>query len=253
VSSIREVKPVDWERPRRIDVVYDSRDGITETSVEFDTIEAARDWRNEFSGACHYLLFDYLVRRGSPGVLFMYHRNRRAVLARDSTEDVNGIRINIPLSRVAGATKSQCLSFACMVSITISADPFAFNESLPSPFSDSENDTSSVGASIERSETLSTESDAEPYAVQVSIIRKDPIWDDFMSYVDKAKAATAGDTTEWPGSRVYIDYDPRNDLGQELDSTAPISLQTSVARALGLDTTKEFFCEWRLSLSKTCV
>jgi hypothetical protein len=173
----------------------------------------------------------------------MYRRNRRAVLARDSTEDVNGIRINIPLSRVAGAIKSQCLSFACMVSITICADPFSFSESLPSPAL--ENDTSSVGNPIERSDTISTENDAEPYVVQVSIIRKDPIWDDFMSYVDKAKAATAGDTTEWPGSRVFIDFDPRNDLGQEPDSTVPISLQTSVARALGLDTTKEFFCEWR--------
>jgi hypothetical protein len=65
VSSIREVKPVDWEKPRRIVVVYDSRNGITETSVEFDTIEAARDWRNEFNGPHLYLLFDCLVDEAS--------------------------------------------------------------------------------------------------------------------------------------------------------------------------------------------
>ncbi|KAI0250755.1 hypothetical protein BJV78DRAFT_1127542 [Lactifluus subvellereus] len=183
LSSIKEVKPVDWERPRHIDVVYESRDGITETSVEFDTIEAARDWRNEVKGAYLY--------------------------------DINGIRINIPLSRVAETSKSQCLSFACMVSITISPDPLASNETF---------------------------NEGEPYVVQVSIIRNDPIWDDFMSYVEKAKAAAAADTTEWPGSRVDIDFDPRADLGQEESDNSGLNrLQISVARALGLDPTKEFF------------
>jgi hypothetical protein len=50
VSTIKEVKPVDWERPRLIGVVYESSEGITEVTVEFDTIEAARDWRNEVRG-----------------------------------------------------------------------------------------------------------------------------------------------------------------------------------------------------------
>lgn len=45
------MKPVDWERPRHIGFVYESRNGIMETFVEFDTIESARDWRNEINGA----------------------------------------------------------------------------------------------------------------------------------------------------------------------------------------------------------
>lgn len=238
MSSIKEVKPVDWERPRHIDVVYDSSDGITETYVEYDTIEAARDWRNELKGTCFYVLLDCYSLTSPLGVLFLYRRNRQAVLSRDPTEDIDSIRVNIPLNRVAEAAKSQCLSFACMVSITISAEPVS-KESLTL-----ENDMSSDGAFSERSETLSTESDTEPYVVQVSIIRKDPIWDDFMSYVDKAKAATVADATEWPGSKVYLDFDS-TDFGQEgSDSTTLNSLQISVARAIGLDPTKEFFCEW---------
>ena len=45
------MKPVDWERPRHIGFVFESRNGIMETFVEFDTIESARDWRNEINGA----------------------------------------------------------------------------------------------------------------------------------------------------------------------------------------------------------
>ena len=50
VSSVKEVKPVDWEHPRIIGVVYEHSQGPVDASVEFDTIEAARDWRNELRG-----------------------------------------------------------------------------------------------------------------------------------------------------------------------------------------------------------
>ncbi|KAH9049861.1 hypothetical protein EDB84DRAFT_837422 [Lactarius hengduanensis] len=223
LSSVKEMKPVDWERPRRIGFVFEARSGLMETFVEFDTLESARDWRNEVNGA-----------------IFLYRRNRLAVLATDSNEDVNGIRINIPLHRVAAATKSQCFSFACMVSITIGADPLASNELIPTPTTES--DSSSEGNSIDRSETLTGDSDADPYTVQVSMIRKHPLWDDFMSHVESAKARAAADTTEWPGARVYVDFDPRADSGQgDSDNSGLSNLQISVSRALGLDTTNEFF------------
>lgn len=223
LSSIKEIKPVDWERPRRIGLVFEARSGLMETFVEFDTLESARDWRNELNGT-----------------IFLYRRNRLAALAMDPNEDVNGIRINIPLHRIAAATKSLCFSFACMVSITIGADPLASNELIPTPTTES--DSSSEGNSIDRSETLTGDSDADPYTVQVSMIRKHPLWDDFMSHVESAKARAAADTTEWPGARVYVDFDPRADSGQgDSDDSGLSNLQISVSRALGLDTTNEFF------------
>ncbi len=132
------------------------------------------------------------------GAMFLYRRNRRAVL--DATEDVNGIRLNIPLSRIATISKSQCLSFAWMVCITIGADNLASNGAAVTP--PVENDSLSDGT---LSEVLSNDSEGEPYVVQFAAIRKDPVWDDFMSYVEKAKVAMAADATEWPGSNVYID------------------------------------------------
>lgn len=218
LSSVKEVKPVDWEHPRLIGVVYEHSEGPIEASVEFDTIEAARDWRNELRG-----------------LMFLYRRNRRAVL--DATEDVNGIRINIPLSRIATISKSQCLTFAWMVSITIGADYLASNgTSVSSP---TENDSLSDGT---LSEVLSQDSETEPYVVQFAALRKDPVWDNFMSYVEKAKAAMAGDATEWAGSNVYIDFDPRAELDDEgSEDNGMSALQKSVSHALALDPTKEFY------------
>ncbi len=173
------------------------------------------------------------------GLIFLYRRNRRAVL--DPTEDVHGIRLNIPLSRIAATSKSQCLSFAWMVSITIGTDLPTSNGAAGAPLV--EIDSSNDGT---LSEVTSHDSEAEPYVVQFGVIRKDPVWDDFMSYVEKAKAATAADATEWIGSNVYIDFDPRADFEDDESEGNGLSvLQKSVSLALGLDPTKEFYSEWR--------
>jgi hypothetical protein len=179
------------------------------------------------------------------GLIFLYRRNRRAVL--DPTEDVHGIRLNIPLSRIAAASKSQCFSFSWMVAITIGADPVASNGSAATP--PVENDSSYDGSTL--SEVLTQDSETEPYVVQVGVIRKDAVWDDFMSYVEKAKLAMAADATEWAGANVYIDFDARADLDDEdSDDTGLSGVQKSVSRALGLDFTKEFFSEWRCFCSR---
>ncbi len=180
------------------------------------------------------------------GLIFLNRRNRRAVL--DPTEDVNGIRLNIPLSRIAANTKTLSLSFAWMISITIGADHLGSNGTAATP---AENDSLSLSDGT-LTEILSHDSEAEPYVVQFGVIRKDPVWDDFMSYVEKAKAATAADsTTEWAGSNVYIDFDPRLDLEDEgSEGNGLSSLQKSVAHALGLDPAKEFYSEWRCPCSR---
>lgn len=124
-----------------------------------------------------------------------------------------------------------------MVAITIDTSPLASNRASTLV----ENDSLSDGT---LSEVLSNDSETEPYLVQLGIIRKDPVWDDFMSYVEKAKVAMAADSTEWAGSNVYIDFDPRAELeDEESDGNGLSSLQKSVSRALGFDPTNEFYSE----------
>jgi hypothetical protein len=179
-------------------------------------------------------------------VIFLNRRNRRAVL--DPTEDVNGIRLNIPLNRIAAHSKTLSLSFAWMISITIGADQLGSNGAAAIP---AENDSLSLSDGT-LTEILSHDSEAEPYVVQFGVIRKDPVWDDFESYVEKAKVPIAADsTTEWAGSNVYIDFDPRLDLENEWSEGNGLSrLQKTVSHALGLDPAKEFYSEWRMSLFK---
>jgi sterol 3beta-glucosyltransferase len=248
VSSVKEVKPVDWEHPRTIGIVYEYSEGLVEGNVEFDTIEAARDWRNELRGVDTFFFLFNLLMDEFPviGLMFLYRRNRRAVL--DPTEDVNGIRLNIPLSRIATVSKSHCLSFAWMVSITIGAGNLASNGTAVTP--PAEIDSLSDNT---LSEVLSQDSETEPYVVQFAAIRKDPVWEEFTSYVEKAKAAMAADATEWAGSNVYIDFDPRADLEDEgSEGNGLNGLQKSVSHALGLDPTKEFYSEW-ICPSKTWI
>ena len=127
-----------------------------------------------------------------------------------------------------------------MVTITINADPL---ELVPTTTTETD---SSEGNSIERSETLSADGDADTYTVQVSMIRKHPLWDDFMSHVEKARARGVADTTEWPGAKVFVDFDPRADSAQgEPDNNGLSSLQISVCRALGLETAEQFFSKWQ--------
>lgn len=141
-----------------------------------------------------------------------------------------------------------CLSFACVVSLTIASESLASNDNEATTPPAVENDTSSDGS---LSDVFSQESESGPYVVQVSILRKDPVWDDVMSYVEKAKSVAATDTTNWPGSTVYIDFDPRADSEQdESDNNGLNGLQVSVSRALGLDTTKEFFSKWMSPCSR---
>jgi hypothetical protein len=51
VSSVKDVKSVDSERPRHLTVIFEASTGTVESTIEFDTDESAHDWRRELLGA----------------------------------------------------------------------------------------------------------------------------------------------------------------------------------------------------------
>ena len=53
VSSIKDVKPAESKHPRNLNIIFDSNDGIVDSTVEFDTDESAQDWRRELLGTSH--------------------------------------------------------------------------------------------------------------------------------------------------------------------------------------------------------
>ncbi len=50
VTSILEVSKEDPERPRVMQARLDSKTGLKDGYLEFDTIESAREWRRELQG-----------------------------------------------------------------------------------------------------------------------------------------------------------------------------------------------------------
>ncbi|KAI0250754.1 hypothetical protein BJV78DRAFT_1127517 [Lactifluus subvellereus] len=196
LSAVKDVKPVESKRPRHLTIIFESNIGTTESTVEFDTDESAREWRRELLGA-----------------MFLHRRNNRSVLMQDGADDLNAVRINVPLSRVETVEKTKMISFGGL----ISHPP------------ESKEDTSLI------------ETAPDKQVLQLGVMRKDPEWDNVMSYVNKAKTSASESSIDWPGSRVYIDMDPWAGNSSEPSDSNLSNLVKSVSYALGLDIAKEIW------------
>lgn len=213
LSSVKDVSQVE-SKPRHITTLYESAQGTVDSTVEFDTDESACDWKRELLGA-----------------LFLYRRNRRSVLTPNDADDLNAVRINIPLSRLESVERTQLPAFAGLFSFTF--DPTSSNGAL-----DGVPTEKSASASEEIS-ILDTPSVKQ--VLQLGILREDPLWKDIMAYADKEKLAASKSNVDWPGYRVFIDLDPRTSNAPETSDSNLSDLVKSVSFTLGLDTTKEMW------------
>ncbi|KAJ7459825.1 glycosyltransferase family 1 protein [Mycena latifolia] len=85
LSGIQKIAPVDPKRPRYLRIIFEKPDTSQSNSgiAEFDTEEAAIDWRKEITGA-----------------VFLYRHRRREVLDGSDTERDVGVRFSLPLARI---------------------------------------------------------------------------------------------------------------------------------------------------------
>jgi len=143
----------------------------------------------------------------------------------DDKEDLNAIRINIPLSRVNSVEKLNIVSFAGLISVTF--DPKSSNGASQQPTSNTDD--------------KEVETAPEKQVLQFGILRENPEWASVMSYAEKAKTSASSDNVDWPGSRVYIDVDPRINESSETSNSNLSNLVKSVSFNLGLDTSKEIW------------
>jgi hypothetical protein len=123
------------------------------------------------------------------------------VLIHDDADDLNAVRINIPLSRVDSLEKTNMLSFAGLITVTF--DPKSSNGAsnvasaeYPSP--------EEVKEDISLLETA-----PDKQVLQLAVLRKDFDWLNVMTIINKAKTSASESDVDWPGSSVYIDVDPR--------------------------------------------
>ncbi|KAI0061655.1 UDP-Glycosyltransferase/glycogen phosphorylase [Artomyces pyxidatus] len=235
LSSVKHVHHTELKYPRHLHITFEGVPEDRESVVEFDTEESARDWRRELHGA-----------------VFLYRRNRRSTISGDSDEDA-GVRINIPLTRITEVAQSRCLTFAYLVSLTLSTEtksPAASisRPSSPSSFSGdwpSQLPTDLPSNSDEKIDSATFEVPAaEKQVLQLAIIRHDDVWTTLMGLADQARERSK-DGVQWPGSRVFVDFDPRatlNDADDAAKGGDEVSeLKLSVARTLALDATKDMW------------
>jgi sterol 3beta-glucosyltransferase len=148
-------------------------------------------------------------------------------------DDLNAVRINIPLGRIISVEKTELPSFAGLIAFTF--DPTC----APN------------GVTIEQSASTAEEAsvlDTPPtkQVLQLGILREDPHWENILAYASKAKAEASKSDVDWPGSRVFIDLDPRTSNADETSDSNLSDQVKSVAFTLGLDTTKEMWSMSRL-------
>ena len=156
----------------------------------------------------------------------------------DDADDLDAVRINIPLSRVETVENTKMVSFAGLISVTF--DPKS---------SGAATDGGSTEHSLESKEDISLETAPDKQVLQLGVFRKDPEWDNVMTYVNKAKTSTSENGVDWPGARVYIDMDSRAGNSSEPSDSNLSNVVKSVSYALGLDPTKVIWsASWFLIL-----
>ena len=149
----------------------------------------------------------------------------------NEADDLNAVRINIPMSRISSVEKTELSSFAGLMAFTF--DPTCAQN----------------GASTEQSASAAEEAsvlDTPPVkqVLKLGVLREDTLWENIMVYANKAKAEASKSDVDWPGSRVFIDLDPRTSNDQETSDSNLSDQVKSVSFTLGLDTTKEM---WSMS------
>jgi hypothetical protein len=174
----------------------------------------------------------------------LYRRDRHLVLM-NGTDDLNAVRINIPLSRVNSVERLNIVSFAGLFSITF--DPKSSNGASHDP------STEQTASNVDDKEVMTLfEAAPEKQVLQLGVMRENPEWANVMSYVDKARTSASSDQVDWPGSRVYIGVDPQIDENLETPNNDLSDLVKSLSFSLGLDPSKEIWstsCPSLFSLS----
>ena len=160
----------------------------------------------------------------------------------DDADDINAVRINVPLSRVETIEKTKMIAIGGLISVT-------FNPKSSSIAMDDGSTEHSISHTENKEDIAFVETAPDKQVLQLGVLRKDSEWDNVMSYVNKAKTSASESSADWPGSRVYVDVDSWASNSSEPSDSNLSRLVRSVSYSLGLDTTKGIWSASRLLLS----
>ncbi|KAG6866280.1 hypothetical protein C0991_006376 [Blastosporella zonata] len=191
-SFIKRVLPLDPQHPRFLHLEFNVRSGNLFDTFEFDTEESARDWRRELTGA-----------------LFLYRHQRRAALDTSTTDEDSGIRLSLPLTRIAKIRFGCYPEFPFIASLHV--------QSLPSEGTDDDD-------AVMEQETI-----------HIGTIKRTPAWDNLESRVSTAmRRLLRRPLDHFP---VFIDFGPLTFHESEAmpnDSEMPWLKEVAIRGALSL-------------------
>ncbi|KAG5716720.1 Sterol 3-beta-glucosyltransferase [Termitomyces sp. T112] len=110
-AFIKKVHPINPQRSRFLHIELNLRSRDLVDAFEFDTEESARDWYRELTGA-----------------LFMYRHQRRVALDTSIPEEEAGIRLSLPLNRVARIRFGCYPEFPFIASLLVQSLPLEDSE-----------------------------------------------------------------------------------------------------------------------------
>ncbi|THH30054.1 hypothetical protein EUX98_g4134 [Antrodiella citrinella] len=113
LSSIKEIRAEDPLEPTVVRAVFEQGLSVLghEAYIEFDTVESARDWRREMTGA-----------------VFIYKRSLQSTL-QGVEDDTDGVRISIPLQAVENYSVSKYMDTLHTITISLCTTPGDENDS----------------------------------------------------------------------------------------------------------------------------
>ncbi|CAL1713004.1 unnamed protein product [Somion occarium] len=104
-------RPEDIHHPRFIRVFLSGNNVREEIVLEFDTLEATREWRRELMGA-----------------IFLYKHKLMASLKPSDTEDSDGVKISIPLPCIEGINHGRFADLLHLVTLQVDCENHNHNE-----------------------------------------------------------------------------------------------------------------------------
>ncbi len=226
----------DPAHPRRVHLDIENIGGTDKTYVEFDTIESARDWRRELSGA-----------------LYMHRHRRAANLYSQSDDDMTGVRISIPLNRVQQFSTRTHLSFINLLSVEVSklsprivnsaGEPVSIGDdnSVPAGDDDSDDDDDSLEDNVNASGDLFRDS-VDGRSVEFGVLHRGDAWAGVGDLVEAAKERETNATIKTL-SRTFVDFGVLTFTEQPNNAADGMSTkEKAIRRALSLGAEKEIWC-----------
>ncbi|KAI0689542.1 hypothetical protein BC835DRAFT_1282708 [Cytidiella melzeri] len=209
LGSIREILPENPEHPRYIKFTIETDARVVTAVVEFDTIESTRSWRRDFSAA-----------------LFYFRRKLRQLLANPGAEELEGVRINIPLDRIERHTHRMLADVFPVVSFIISC-PSSSEVKLP---------TGTTGLGLDGTQVI-----------DLAIYKANERWDHISEVIALSKYRAAKDALQFPDRPVVIDFGLGNSQESlpnlasltKNDPQPPKSKEATVCKILAIEYTPD--------------